>query len=276
MYRAGGPGGDAAGGRDGVRGRHRRDERQRQLRARPASPPASSASPTSRSATAWSRCWRRSVRAGGGRFRGVRHSAAWDASDDHRQQRRWPRARTTMRQPEFRAGLARLDRARPVARRLGLPPPARRRHRPGPRDARRRTSSWATAAGRSATAPTPASGTRSSRRGRPAITELAALPQRHHEARRHDDAAGRLRLRGPAGAADLGRAGGALAAVHRDLHRAVRGRRAACSRATSPSRRWASATRALWNAFKRIAAGASADEKRALFSGTARRVYRLD
>ncbi len=33
---------------------------------------------------------------------------------------------------------------------------------------------------------------------------------------------------------------------------------------------------ALWNAFKRIAAGASADDKRALFSGTATRVYRLD
>jgi predicted TIM-barrel fold metal-dependent hydrolase len=32
----------------------------------------------------------------------------------------------------------------------------------------------------------------------------------------------------------------------------------------------------LWNAFKRIAAGASAAEKLALFSGTARRVYRLD
>jgi L-fuconolactonase len=32
---------------------------------------------------------------------------------------------------------------------------------------------------------------------------------------------------------------------------------------------------ALWNALKRIAAGASADEKQALFSGTARRVYRL-
>jgi len=31
----------------------------------------------------------------------------------------------------------------------------------------------------------------------------------------------------------------------------------------------------LWNAFKRIAAGCSADEKRALFSGTADRVYRL-
>jgi predicted TIM-barrel fold metal-dependent hydrolase len=33
---------------------------------------------------------------------------------------------------------------------------------------------------------------------------------------------------------------------------------------------------ALWNAFKRIAAAASASEKAALFSGTARRVYRLD
>jgi predicted TIM-barrel fold metal-dependent hydrolase len=33
---------------------------------------------------------------------------------------------------------------------------------------------------------------------------------------------------------------------------------------------------ALWNAFKRIAAGASAAEKSALFSGTAKRVYRLD
>ena len=32
---------------------------------------------------------------------------------------------------------------------------------------------------------------------------------------------------------------------------------------------------ALWNALKRIVSGASADEKRALFAGTARRVYRL-
>jgi L-fuconolactonase len=33
---------------------------------------------------------------------------------------------------------------------------------------------------------------------------------------------------------------------------------------------------ALWNAFKRITAGASAAEKQALFSGTARRVYRME
>ncbi|MEO6270584.1 MAG: amidohydrolase family protein [Lautropia sp.] len=34
--------------------------------------------------------------------------------------------------------------------------------------------------------------------------------------------------------------------------------------------------RHLWNAFKHIAAAAGSDEKRALFSGTARRVYKLD
>jgi predicted TIM-barrel fold metal-dependent hydrolase len=34
--------------------------------------------------------------------------------------------------------------------------------------------------------------------------------------------------------------------------------------------------RTLWNAFKRLAAGASADEKTALFSGTAQGIYRLD
>jgi len=32
----------------------------------------------------------------------------------------------------------------------------------------------------------------------------------------------------------------------------------------------------LWNAFKRITEGASTSEKLASFSGTARRVYRLD
>jgi predicted TIM-barrel fold metal-dependent hydrolase len=32
---------------------------------------------------------------------------------------------------------------------------------------------------------------------------------------------------------------------------------------------------ALWNAFKCMTAGASADEKKAIFSGTANRVYRL-
>ncbi len=40
-------------------------------------------------------------------------------------------------------------------------------------------------------------------------------------------------------------------------------------------KRWCS-YQVTWNAFKRIASGASADEKRALFAGTAARVYRLE
>ena len=67
-----------------------------------------------------------------------------------------------------------------------------------------------------------------------------------------------------------------LGALHRRPASSCSAPTAACSRATSRWRRWASATATLWNAFKRIAAGASADEKTALFSGTAQRAYRLD
>ena len=43
-----------------------------------------------------------------------------------------------------------------------------------------------------------------------------------------------------------------------------------------PVDRWGCDYATLWNAFKRLAHGASADEKRALFAGTAARVYRID
>jgi len=43
-----------------------------------------------------------------------------------------------------------------------------------------------------------------------------------------------------------------------------------------PVDRWGASYPVLWNAFKRLAHGASADEKRALFAGTAARVYRLE
>lgn len=43
-----------------------------------------------------------------------------------------------------------------------------------------------------------------------------------------------------------------------------------------PVDRWAASYPVLWNAFKRLAAGASADEKRALFAGTAARVYGIE
>ena len=62
-------------------------------------------------------------------------------------------------------------------------------------------------------------------------------------------------------AAVLGDAGRGLAALHRDLHRGVRRRRAACSRATSPSTRARLSYGVFWNACKRLAAGASAAEQ---------------
>jgi predicted TIM-barrel fold metal-dependent hydrolase len=43
-----------------------------------------------------------------------------------------------------------------------------------------------------------------------------------------------------------------------------------------PPDRWGASYPALWNAFKRIAAGASAEEKHALFAGTAARVYGIE
>ena len=43
-----------------------------------------------------------------------------------------------------------------------------------------------------------------------------------------------------------------------------------------PVDRWGASYPVLWNAFKRLASGASADEKRALFAGTAARVYRIE
>ena len=43
-----------------------------------------------------------------------------------------------------------------------------------------------------------------------------------------------------------------------------------------PVDRWGASYPVLWNAFKRLAAGASAEEKRALFAGTAARIYGIE
>ena len=101
------------------------------------------------------------------------------------------------------------------------------------------------------------------------------LPERHHEARRHDDAARCLRLQRAASPADLRAAGGLLAPyIEPCIELFGAGR---CTfESNFPVDKMGIGYAALWNAFKRIAAGASPDEKIALFSGTARRVYRLD
>ena len=213
------------------------------------------------------------IRAGGGRFRGVRHSAAWDASPiigtfgvatgPHDLQRK-----------DFRAGLARLTALGlsfdawvfhpQLADAVDLARSApRRQHHRGPR---RRTARLRALR-------------RQARRGLRRLEGRDAraghVPERDHEARRHDDAPGRLRLRGGAGAAR-----------HRELAARWRpyielcierfGATRCMFESNFPVDKMGIGYAALWNALKRIAAGASAEEKLALFSGTARRVYRLE
>ena len=162
------------------------------------------------------------IRAGGGRFRGVRHSAGYDADPVDRQQRLRRRAA-----PLCPAGFPRRpetpQRARPELRRLALSPAACRRHRSGARfsgDADRDgPCRWV-----SRLRPL----CRPARRGIRGLENLddrtGALPQCRRQARRHGQSRRRLRFpqrRDPALLRDDRRD---LASVCRDLHRIVRRR----------------------------------------------------
>ena len=110
---------------------------------------------------------------------------------------------------------------------------------------------------------------------RAAMAELARLPECRGQARRHDDAAGGLRLWRAGDAAELRRAGGALGALYRHLHRAVR-RRALPVREQLPC---GEDGHRLRRDLERLQAhrrrAPRPTEKRALFAGTAARFYRL-
>ena len=106
------------------------------------------------------------IAAGGGRFRGIRYSGGWDADPIIGNSHGVSGAGVYLR-PEVRAGMKQLERLGLVARRLGVPSPARRGRRPRARLSRRRASSCVTWAGRWATDPMPARRTRSSPTGRP-------------------------------------------------------------------------------------------------------------
>jgi predicted TIM-barrel fold metal-dependent hydrolase len=213
------------------------------------------------------------VRAGGGRFRGVRHSAAWDASEVIGNSRT-ASGPHLMQHADFRAGLARLTalglsldawvfhpqladlvdlaRACPSARivvghcggPLGYGPYA------GKRDDV--FAVWKPAIRELATCPN-------------VVMKLGGMMMRLAAYPYHD-------LPAPPSS--------------RELAEHWRPYVEACIEAFGPDRcmvesnfpvekmgiGWA----ALWNALKRITAGASPTEKAAMFSGTARRVYRLD
>jgi predicted TIM-barrel fold metal-dependent hydrolase len=213
------------------------------------------------------------LRAGGGRFRGVRHAAAWDASEiiGNSAVATGPH---DMRRPEFRAGLARLTA-------LGLSLDAWVFH-----------PQLADAIDLARSAPTaniivghcggplgygPYSGKRDEvfAAWKASITELARSPNVTMKL-------GGMMMRLAAydyGALDAPPSSAELAALWRPYieHCIDRFGPTRCMfESNFPVEKMGIGYAALWNAFKRLTAGASADDKQALFSGTARRVYRLD
>jgi predicted TIM-barrel fold metal-dependent hydrolase len=213
------------------------------------------------------------VRAGGGRFRGVRHSAAWDA-DDVIGNSRTAAGPHLMARADFRAGLARLTK-------LGLALDAWQFHPQLPDtidlaracpDARIIVGhcggplGYGVYAGKKDEIFT---GWRTS------IRELATCANVSMKL-------GGMMMRLAAydyGARPAPPSSAELADLWRPyLETCIEafGPRRCLFESNFPVEKMGIGWAALWNAFKRVTAGASADEKRALFSETARRVYRLE
>ena len=212
------------------------------------------------------------LRAGGGRFRGVRHSAAWDASEVIGNSRT-AGGPHLLRQPDFRAGFARL-----TALGLSLDAWVFHPQLPDVVDLAR-TFPDANIVSVHCGGPLgygPYDGKRDEvfRTWKAGVTELATCPNVTMKL-------GGMMMR----LAAYDYRSEPAPPTSEQLADLWRPYIEGCIELFGPDRcmfesnfpvekmgiGWA----ALWNAFKRIAAGASADEKQALFSGTARRAYRL-
>jgi predicted TIM-barrel fold metal-dependent hydrolase len=213
------------------------------------------------------------IRAGGGRFRGVRHSAAWDASEVIGNSASATGPHLTSR-PDFRAGLARLTA-------LGLSLDAWVFH-PQLADAvdLARAFPATTIIAGHVGGPLgygPYAGRRDEvfAAWKAGIVELARCPNVVMKL-------GGMMMRLAAydyGALPAPPSSAELAAHWRPyLETCIErfGPDRCTFESNFPVEKMGIGYAALWNAFKRIAAGASAAERLALFSGTARRAYRLD
>jgi predicted TIM-barrel fold metal-dependent hydrolase len=213
------------------------------------------------------------LRAGGGRFRGVRHSAAWDASDVIGNSRTATGPHLLM-QADFRAGLRRLAA-------LGLSLDAWAFHpqladvvdlaRSVP-DARIVMGHVGGPLGYG-----PYTGKRDEvfARWKAGVTELARcdnVVMKLGGMMMRLAAADYRTLPAPPTSAELAALWGPYIETCIELFGANR----CLFESNFPVDKMGIGWAALWNALKRIAAGASADEKRAMFAGTARRVYRLE
>ena len=212
------------------------------------------------------------IRAGGGRFRGVRHSAAWDASEVIGNSRA-AKGPHMLAQADFRSGLQRLTsldlsfdawafhpqlsdvvdlaRAFPSARivmgHVGAPLGY------GPYTGKREEvfASWK-------------AGITELARCDNVVMKLGGMMMRN--------AAYDYRTQPkPPSSAELSALWGPYIVTCIELF----GPNRCMFESNFPVEKMGIGWAALWNTFKRIVTGASAEEKQALFSGTARRVYRL-
>jgi predicted TIM-barrel fold metal-dependent hydrolase len=213
------------------------------------------------------------VRAGGGRFRGIRHSAGWDASDVIGNSGAEMRPHLYQRS-DFRAGLARLTS-------LGLSFDAWLFH-PQLADVVDLARAFPATnivlghvGGPLGYGPYAGKGDEVYAPWKAAMAELANCPNVVVKL-------GGMMMRLAAFdylAAPRPPSSAELAAFWRPYMETcieLFGPRRCMFESNFPVEKMGTGYATLWNAFKRIASGASNDEKRALFSRTAKRVYRLD
>ena len=213
------------------------------------------------------------IAAGNGRFRGIRHSSAWDADPDVAGMYA-TRPKGLLLDPHLPQGFCLPRAAGPEFRRLAVSSADRRTHRSRPRLSRTPKSCSIIAAARSASAAMPAGARRSFRSGRP-------------RSRKSPNA--------PTSSVKLG--GLAMCLLGYDFHlrpkppsseqaaAAWRPYIETCIEAFGPNRcmfesnfppdKGQCSYQVIFNAFKRIAAQYSEAEKTALFSKTATDFYRL-
>jgi predicted TIM-barrel fold metal-dependent hydrolase len=212
------------------------------------------------------------IRASGGRFRGVRHSAAWDASPVIGNSR--VDGPHLLQQADFRAGLARLTA-------LGLSLDAWVFH-PQLADVIDLARAFPTSTiivghvgGPLGYGPYAGKKEEVFTAWKAKITELATCPNVFMKL-------GGMMMRLAAfdyGTAPMPPSSAELADYWRPYMETcieLFGADRCTFESNFPVEKMGTGWTVLWNAFKRIAAGASAAEKLALFSGTARRAYRLD
>ena len=266
------PGGDAARRRDRVRQRRRGDERQRHLRQDAVCAGIVGHADLTLGAGS-SQVLEAHIRAGGDRFRGIRHITAWDADQSVRNPAYAPPP-DLLADQTFREGFAVPRAARPVLRRLALSSADRRADRSRARLSRHHHRAQPRRRADRRSAPMPASATRCSplgsvdpRRSPPARTSSSSSAARHAHQRLRDF---HEKAEPPSSEA--------LAAAWRPTSRPASRRsapRAACSRATSRSTRARTATRCSGTPARSCRGRQRGGEDRSV-RGTAARFYRLD